>query len=230
MAALKIETGLSRKPTWLGSPAAPVSVPVAKPSPKSLGDIAPITVKLSDYPHLAPWFAPGGRLDRKRRKLKTLSGKDAKLILAKNTVAAADAKDNVYVGVEFLEEFGDNDDLVQSILAHEWGHLLSDASKLNVDHLSWEQIFQLRRDEEAAADAFCGRMLAMMGIKPDVISQFLIQAEGASPTLKYYAAEIRAAIIHEAYQIHGSRDGITRKIFAKRVYPNPYVSRLIVSE
>ncbi len=214
-----------------GSVGTPVS-PTETHSPKTLGEVPPIIVNLADFPDLFPLFAYYGSLEKIRRKLKLLSGKDAKkLVLAKNTVGAADHQGLIYLGVEFLREHGDDDALLASVMAHEWGHLISNSSKHgNLDHLSWEEIFALRREEEAAADVFCGRMLAMMGYSPESITQFLIKAEKGSPTLKYYAATIRGAIIEEAHRRHSARGSVTRKIFPRNNYANPYTSRIISAD
>ena len=230
---VKVETNLSKLPTWLktsSAPAAPQSQPEAAQR-KTLGETPPIVARLVDHPDLTNLFTHYGAIQKARRKLRLLSGKDGKVILAKNTVGAADNKGNVYLGVEFLQEHGGNDALLSAVMAHEWGHLISNTSKHgNLDHLSWDEIFKLRRDEEAAADVFCGRMLAMMGYSPDAIIQFLLGAEKGNETLKYYAAPIRGAIIQEAHRLHSQRDELTRRLFQKSIYPNPYTSRIILAD
>jgi len=230
---VKVETNLSKLPTWLktsSAPAAPQSQAEGAQR-KTLGETPPIVARLVDHPDLSPLFAHYGAIQKARRKLRLLSGKDGKVVLAKNTVGAADNKGNVYLGVEFLQEHGGNDALLSAVMAHEWGHLISNTSKHgNLDHLSWDEIFKLRRDEEAAADVFCGRMLAMMGYSPDAIIQFLLRAEKGNDTLKYYAAPIRGAIIQEAHRLHAQRDQLTRRLFNKSIYPNPYTSRIILAD
>ncbi|HCU25875.1 MAG TPA: hypothetical protein DF383_12730 [Deltaproteobacteria bacterium] len=230
---VKVETNLSKLPTWLktsSSGGAP-QVPAEGPQPKTLGETPPLVVRLSDYPELVHLFTHYGAIQKARRKLRLLSGKNGKVLLAKNTVGAADNLGNVYLGVEFLEEYGGNDALLHAVMAHEWGHLISNTSKHgNLDHLSWDEIFKLRREEEAAADVFCGRMLAMMGYPPDAIVDFLMRAENGNDTLKYYAAPIRGAIIQEAHRLHAQRSDLTQKLFKKSIYPNPYTSRIILAD
>jgi hypothetical protein len=230
--SMKVETNLSKLPTWLKRDSAATRATGAdKPAPKTLGEVPPVVERLEDHPELAPLFTHYGALQKMRRKLKQLSGKDARLILARNTVGAADNKGNVYLGVEFLTEHAGNDALLGAVMAHEWGHLISNTAKHgNLDHLSWEELFGLRREEEAAADVFCGRMLALMGYPPDAICDFLKKAEKGTPTVKYYAAPIRAAIICEAFKRHAERKHITKKIFPKRTYANPYTSRIILAD
>jgi len=230
---VKVETNLSKLPTWLKTSSAPASPqsPTEGPQAKTLGETPPIVARLVDNPDLVHLFTHYGAIQKAKRKLRLLSGKDAKVVLAKNTVGAADNKGNVYLGVEFLQEHGDNDALLSSVMAHEWGHLISNTSKHgNLDHLSWDEIFKLRREEEAAADVFCGRMLAMMGYPPDAIIDFLMRAQKGNDTLKYYAAPIRGAIIKEAHRLHAQRDELTRKLFKKSIYPNPYTSRIILAD
>ena len=231
--SMRVETGISKLPTWMKRPTAASSRADGKPAPKTLGEVPPVVEKLENHPELSELWLHYGLVQKIRRKLKQFSGKDAKVVLAKNTVGAADHKGFVYLGVEFLQQHHQNIPLVASVMAHEWGHLISNMAKAgNLDHLTWDQIFALRREEEASADTFCGRMLAMMGYSPDPICQFLKDAEKekASPTVKYYAAPIRAAIIREAHRRHSERAAETRKLLPKRIYANPYTSRIILAD
>lgn len=229
---VKVETNISKMPAWMSRPGA-VGTPAGsdKPAPKTIGETPPIVANLAEFPDLVPLFTHYGSIQKARRKLKLLSGKDAKVVLAKNTVGAADNKGMVYLGIEFLREHAKNDPLLSAVMAHEWGHLISNMAKHgNLDHLTWEEIFELRREEEAAADVFCGRMLAMMGYSTESIIQFLLKADKGTPTVKYYAAPIRGAIIEEAHRRHAARSDVTRKIFPKRLYSNPYTSRIILAD
>lgn len=229
--SMKIDSGLSKKPLWLKpSSSTQKSSETGAAAKKSIGDTPPIVVDINDYPDLAPLFAYYGSLQRKRRKLKKFSGKDATLKLAKNTVACADDQDNVYLGVDFLRDFAHDDVLIASVMAHEWGHLISQKQKENVDHLTWEEIYQIRREEEAAADCFCGRMIALMGYPTKPIADFINKAKKSSTSLKYYAADIRISIIEEAFRLHENRNQVSRKIFTKEIYKNPHLSRIIHAE
>jgi len=73
-------------------------------------------------------------------------------------------------------------------------------------------------------------MLAMMDYATEPICDFLKQAEKGSPTVKYYAAPIRAAIIQEAHRLHSQRKQMTQRLFPKRIYANPYTSRIILAD
>lgn len=229
--SMRVETGISKLPTWMKRDTAASKRSEGKPQPKTLGEVPPVVEKLENHPDLAEHFDHYGILQKIRRKLKMLSGQDAKVVLARNTVGAADNKGVVYIGVEFLRENWRNEALMGAVMAHEWGHLISNMAKAgNLDHLSWDEIFGLRREEEAAADTFCGRMLAMMGFPTEPICEFLKNAEKGNETVKYYAAPIRAAIIQEAHRRHGERKQMTKKIFPKRTYSNPYTSRIILAD
>lgn len=229
--SMKVETGLNRLPPWLKRGSSTSKSTEGKAQPKTLGEVPPVVEQLEKHPDLTVYFAHYGLLQRLRRKLKQLTGQDAKIVLAKNTVAAADNQGVVYIGVEFLREYRRKEALIAGVLAHEWGHLISNLRQLgSLDHLSWEEIFQLRREEEASADVFCGRMLAMMDYPCEPICDFLQEAKNGSDTLKYYAAPIRAAIITEAHKRHHGRKEMTRKFFPKRTYNNPYTSQLILAD
>lgn len=229
--SMKVETGLSRLPPWLKRNSSTSKSTEGKPQAKTLGEVPPVVEQLEKHPDLTVHFAHYGLLQRLRRKLKQLTGQDAKIVLAKNTVAAADNQGVVYIGVDFLRDYQNNEALIAGVLAHEWGHLISNLQQLgSLDHLSWEEVFQLRREEEASADAFCGRMLAMMDYSADPICNFLQEAKNGADSVKYYAAPIRAAIIREAYQRHSGRKQMTRKLFPKRTYNNPYTSQLILAD
>ena len=182
--SMKVDTNLGKLPTWMSRPnnVGTPATPQEKPAPKSIGETPPIVANPADFPELMALMTHYGAIQKTRRKLKLLSGKDAKIVLAHNTVGAADNKGLVYLGVEFLKEHAANDPLLAAVMAHEWGHLISNMAKHgNLDHLSWEEIFQLRREEEAAADVFCGRMLAMMGYSIEPITKFLMAAENSLP-------------------------------------------------
>lgn len=230
--SMKVETGLNRLPPWLKrNSSVSKTTTEGKAAPKTLGEVPPVIEPVENHPDLIELFTHYGLLQKLRRKLKQLTGQDAKIVLAKNTVAAADNRGAVYIGVEFLRKNRHKEALIAGVLAHEWGHLISNLSQLgSLDHLSWDEIFHLRREEEASADAFCGRMLAMMDKGPEEICQFLKNACNDSDTVKYYAAPIREAIICEAYQRHHNRKELTRKFFPKRTYNNPYTSRLILAD
>ncbi|MCP5468414.1 MAG: hypothetical protein H7A32_04010 [Deltaproteobacteria bacterium] len=230
----KIESQLGRLPTWMNRSSGS-SKTSGKAAPKTLGETPPIIEREANHPDLLPLLAHYGMLQKIRRKLKRFSGKDCKkIILARNTIGSADDQGNLYLGIDFLRSHQNNEALLAGVMAHEWGHLISNLShQSSLEHLNWNQIFELRREEEASADVFCGRMMAMMDYPIEPICDFLTRAEKTeknNTTLKYYAAPIRVAMIEEAFRRHFARKSTTKKIFQKRIYSNPYTSKLIAPE
>lgn len=188
---------------------------------KMLGEPMPQVLNPKDLPpEIAAYFARGGLLDRLKKKLALISRKKGgKIIPAKNTIACVDDEDNVYVGVDFLQNFGEDDALVGGILAHEWGHMMSDMPKgVDWSHLTWDEIFEMRRDEEGDADGFAGRALCLMGYDPEKMIEFLAvndkrRKEKKLPSHKYHNHATRAAIIRESYKAEENAIEVARKIF-----------------
>src|SRR5215467_2360373 len=144
----RVESGLSNLNRWVrtpqvtGSPV-PTSPEIAK---KSIGEVAPQIVNPADYPELMNLITQYGLISRIRRKLMTLSGRKGNVVLAKNTIGAADNKGFVYLGVDFLKENQEDASTIAGVMAHEWGHLVSNLIKHGYDHLTWDEIFDLRRE------------------------------------------------------------------------------------
>ncbi len=204
---------------------------------KSLGDAVP---RLADLARLSPqllaMFGKGGVLERIRKKLATLSRKSGRRILAAhNTVAAVDADDDLYVGVEFLQACAGNEDIIAGIMAHEWGHMTSDLPRdADWSEFSWDELFEMRRDEEASADAYAGRALYKMAYDVEPLVGFLSQLDRNRKnaerikSLKYYSVETRAAILREAYAAERRLAHSARKLFTNAVYQHPSASQLII--
>src|SRR3989338_8507123 len=170
-------------------------------------------------PEIAAMFASGGVLERIRSKLGTLTRKKGKkLVPAHNTIACVDDDDTLYVGVEFLEQFGSDEALLAGILAHEWGHMMSDLPRdVDWNGLTWDQLFEIRRDEEAFADGFAGRVLFLMGYPAEPMIAFLEKLEKKRnpklPTLKYHNTATRKAILKEAHATEQRAVEVARKLF-----------------
>jgi len=188
---------------------------------KILGEPIPQVVDPDTLPsEIAAFFGAGGLLERLKKKLATLSRKKGgKIIPAKNTIASVDEDDNVYVGVDFLAQHGDDEALIAGILAHEWGHMMSDLPK-NVDwsQLSWDELFAIRRDEEADADGFAGRAMFLMNYPVDNVVAFLKQndkrrKEKKLPCHKYHNHATRAAILKESYEAEQKAMQMAKKMF-----------------
>ena len=186
---------------------------LGEPMPELL-DPSMLTAKI------AAFFSPGGLLERLRKKLSLISRKKGGAFLpAKNTIACVDEENNVCVGVDFLENFGDDESLVAGIIAHEWGHMMSDLPKgVDWSHLTWEELFAIRRDEEGDADGFAGRALFFMGYSPEQMITFLREMdrrrkEKQIPNHKYHNHATRAAILRESYEAGERAVEVAKRIF-----------------
>lgn len=203
---------------------------------KLLGEPIPQVVDEDQLPpEIKEFFAPGGLLDRLRKKLSLFSRKKGgKFLPARGTIASVDEDDNLYVGVDFLEQFGDDEELISGIIAHEWGHMMSDLPK-NVDwsHLNWDQLHALRRDEEGDADAFAGRAMFLMGVSVEPMVEFLARQDKKKkemklPCHKYHNLATRAAILHEAYEAEKrAMETAKRLFFQSKDKTGPKVGRVL---
>ena len=187
---------------------------------KLLGEPIPRAADISKLkPEIAAMFMSGGVLERIRSKLGTLTRKKGKkLVPAHNTVACVDDEDTLYVGVEFLEQFGHDESLLAGILAHEWGHMMSDLPRdVDWNRLTWDQLFEIRREEESFADGFAGRAVFLMGYAVEPMMEFLEKLEKKRnpklPTLKYHNLATRKAILKESYAAASRATEMARKLF-----------------
>ena len=99
---------------------------------------------------------------------------------------------------------------------------------MDPNQLSWDEIFALRKEEEAAADGYAGKMLYRMGHRPEAIIQFFQDPKNRKEGTKYHAAATRVAIIRTAYQEARRRTDQARRLLNPRaVYHNPLTSQLI---
>jgi hypothetical protein len=189
---------------------------------KLLGEPIPRLANPKDVPpEIMAMFGSKGMLERLRKKLAAISRrKGGKILPAHNTIASVDENDNLYVGVEFLEAFGEDEDLVAGILAHEWGHMMSDLPRgMDWSHLSWEELNELRRQEEADADGFAGRALCLMGYKPESMMKFLKQLDAKKkktkdlPNHKYHNTATRVEILKQSWEAGEKAMKVARKLF-----------------
>jgi hypothetical protein len=222
----KLNTILTQlPPNWLSRVTSGRGEPGEAAIRKLLGEPIPPEVPFSALPpEIKALFSIRGMLERIKKKLEWISRKrGGRLVPAKNTIACVDSEDNVYIGVDFLKRFHTEEDLIAGIMAHEWGHMLSEIPPgTDLSHLSWDEIMRLRRDEELAADAFAGRAIFQMGYDVERMIAFLDELEKmgrALKTEKYYSAEIRGAVLRRAFELQkeaaeeisrlfGSGDGI----------------------
>ncbi len=240
MAIPKIEASLSKLQPWMPSPnviTAPPSSPTGPtqnvPGRVGIGEAAPILASFTNHPDLANLFTQYGLVNRIRRKLTTLSGKKAQIVLAENTIGAADNQGLVYLGADFLRAHQNDTALIAGVMAHEWGHLMSLLIKYaNFDKFKWDELLKIRQEEEASADAFCGRILPLMGYSVEPLIEFLKYLDDGRESHKYFPVEMRIKILREASQCTFDRQVFARELFSKDrvIYPNPYTSILLASE
>lgn len=190
-----------------------------------MGEPIPQKADLSQLsPRVSEMFASDGVLERLAKKLKNLSKKKHKKIIpAQNTICCVDDEENIYVGVGFLEKYGDDEDLIAGILAHEWGHMISDLPKgKNWSHLTWEEIFEIRRDEEAYADGYAGRILYIMGYKPEKMMSFLKEIDKKRnkkiPNFKYHNTPTRVAILQASFEAQERAFATAKRLFGAKKY------------
>ncbi len=230
-------SSLSLPPAWLSRVSAGNRALGTQPEVrKLLGEPIP---RLADprvlAPQIAAMFRKGGLLDRIRRKLAVISRKKGgHIFAAHDTIAAVDGDDNLYVGVEFLEACQGDESVIAGILAHEWGHMVSELPRdVDWSHLSWEELFALRREEEAGADAYAGRALYQMGYEVEPVAGFLATLEKKRrkknhiTTVKYYPTETRMAILRAGFAAEQRIEESARKLLTTPGYRHPSFSKLL---
>ena len=197
---------------------------------KSIGETPPIPLSLAEVGTLAALFGRGGIVAKLKRRLNRLKGKQCRVTPAKGTIACIDDNDLVYLGVEFLEEFQDQEDILAGVMAHEWGHACAERpKKKDVNELNWNQIFELRRAHETLADEISGRLLALMGYKPDNLIKFLTDEKKRTHNLKYHDPQTRAQIVQHGYQEEIKKIQLAQELFpsSEGSYRNNYQSKII---
>ena len=234
----KISTLLAQlPPNWMNrvsGRAGMASAPEAEIR-KLLGEPLPKALDPNELPAgLKALFAAYGMLQKIKKKLEWISRrKGGNIIPAKNTVACVDEDDNIYMGVEFLEKFKDQEDVVAGIMAHEWGHMMSElVPGEDLSHLNWDELLEVRRDEEAAADAFAGKALYQMGYEIDAMADFIksmAKYDKKAKSHKYHSPALRAEILRQAYESQKRLAEQIDKMFGSKNtgFINPKNSRLI---
>ncbi|PIR16630.1 MAG: hypothetical protein COV46_07445 [Deltaproteobacteria bacterium CG11_big_fil_rev_8_21_14_0_20_49_13] len=185
---------------------------------KLLGDPKPEELDLDSIPpEIAALFAEKGTLQKIRKKLESITKKQAKRLAAtKGRTACVDEDDIVYVGVDFLEKYKDREDLLAGIMAHEWGHMVSPLpSEEELTGNSYDELMAIRREDEANADGFAGRMLYLMGYSVEDMVEFLKNLEKIEKKIvskKYHPVDIREAILNEAFAAQKRSQDSARKL------------------
>jgi hypothetical protein len=194
------------------------TVEIKKKFRKLLGEPKPQELDLDSVPpEIAALFTEKGLLQRIRKKLENITKRPAKRLAAtKGRVACVDEDDVVYVGVDFLEKYKNREGLVAGILAHEWGHIVSNLPpEAELDNMTLEELLAFSRDEEAGADAFAGRALYLMGYSVEDMVEFLNNLEKIQKKIKskkYHPVDIREAILKEAFSAQKKREETARRL------------------
>ncbi len=204
---------------------------------KNFGEAIPKIVDIRHNSLLMALFSQMGLMGRLQRKLVNLSRKKGRIVPAKGIIASAlnaceetDHENLVFVGTEFLEEYHPEEETIAGVLGHEWGHLVSEFPRgLNPDSMSWDEIFAVRREEEANADSYAGRMLYLMNYAPEGLIRLLSLDKHRKQTLKYHDIATRTAIIRRSFSETKRRhEQASRFAVAPHLtYRNPFSARLI---
>ncbi len=200
---------------------------------KNFGEKPPSPADISKDPELMKLFSQRGLVGWLEDKIKRASRHKGYIIPAEDITAMAmphipgkQDGNKVFLGTEFVRKNQSNPDLIAGVLAHEWGHLISDfLIGRNAEDMDWGRINELRREEESYADAYAGRLLYLIGHKPDDLIKHLAAHECCSP--KYFNFETRKAIILTAFNEQIRRQETAARIFAPNGGSHPLGSRLI---
>lgn len=194
---------------------------------KTIGEAPPVVLNLREIGELANLFAPSGLVGRLRKRLNHLKNKKCIVVPAKGGTVCVDDRDMVYLGVDFLQRFLDEPETIAGALAHEWGHSCAlKPTEDDIERLTWNQIFELRRAHETLADEICGRLLYMMGYSPEGIIRFLSEGRDTH-SLKYHAPEIREQVIRYGFASEKRKADLARNLFPGSTYKNEYHTILL---
>lgn len=203
---------------------------------KSFGEKPPCRADISDDPFLEHLFSERGVVGWIGKKIKEASKHFGEIVPAHDITAMAmphlpDQQEGnlVFVGVEFAKEKCNDPDLLAGVLCHEWGHLTSDFLQgLDPNKMIWEEVHRLRKEEESFADAYAGRLLYLIGHKPDGLIRHFQERSPEKESAKYYDITTREAIIRASWlaqaeaqlraakllQKPGKRSALTARIIA----------------
>lgn len=191
---------------------------VGKPQPLGnvlFGKVAPKKLDARDFPHLKKALQKARAMKRKLAFLAGDEDDEYELQLAEHELAMINDEGTIFVGKEFLEQFGDDDEILAGVLGHEIGHRPKTWPMLPGDvQLKPDQRHQLTREEEGKADWFAGRALAELGYTPARICALLVSLDGrGNPSKDYYPVDTRVSIIHEAHASQSRRREVLRSMF-----------------
>ena len=87
-----------------------------------------------------------------------------------------------------------------------------------LEGMNLDQLMEVRRDDEAGADGFAGRALYLMGYSVEDMVEFLKNLEKIQKKIKtkrYHPADIREAILKEAFAAQRQREETARKLLVR---------------
>jgi len=207
--------------------------PGAEKLKKSVGDPPPRPMDLSVCPEqIQKAFSYGGILAVIKRKLNALTGEKYTLVPAQGDRVCIDDKGQVHVGLLFLETYLNTPPVLAGVLAHEWGHFPTRRKLPNLDSLTWDEVYRLRREEETKADMFCGRALVLLGYPVEPLLAYLKANENPKEkSPKYHTVQSRIQIIVRTYRSQAARNKMAGNIkIDNAVYGDPiHLSKLIGS-
>ncbi len=202
---------------------------------KSFGEKPPKQADISKDPYLSFLFSKRGPIGWLEKKIREATRHHGKIIPAHDITAMAmphlpgqQEGNLVFLGVEFAQEKADDLDLLAGVLSHEWGHLTSDFLQgLDANKLAWEEVHELRKEEEGFADAYAGRLLYLIGHKPDGLIRHFQERSPAQGTAKYHDVSTREAIIRSAWLTQARSQLQAAKILLQPGQKSPLTARII---
>jgi hypothetical protein len=161
----------------------------------------PRLVDPKKHPKLRKALRKLGALKEQIAELAGKSPDELSVALCEWSNACISREGQIAVGVELLERYQGNDDMLVAVLGHEVGHRPWTWPDIDASRLTLAQRNALCREEEAKADRFAGKVLADLGADPEAVCRFLVAAEGfeGKKPADYYPADVRARMIKQAF-------------------------------
>lgn len=202
---------------------------------KSFGEKPPRRADISKDPYLSFLFSRRGLVGWLEEKIRRASKHQGKIIPAHDITAMAmphlpeqQEGNLVFLGVEFVQEKSHDPDLLAGVLCHEWGHLTSDFLQgIDPNQLPWQEVHELRKEEEGYADAYAGRLLYLIGHKPDGLIRHFRERSPEGGTAKYHDIETREAIIRTAWQVQAEAHQKAAKLLSEPGTKSQLTARII---
>ena len=176
-----------------------------EPHPMSVilfGKRRPRRIDKRKYPGLRKAMRKLGEIRDQISELAGFPAADIGLELCEGSNAFISHDAEISVGVGLLARHQYDDDLLVAVLGHEIGHQPWSWKLPDLTTMRRAEIDHLRREEEAKADRFAGRVLADLGADPESVCRFLLGAAKfeTHPPSDYYPAEDRARMIKSAFR------------------------------